>query len=72
MKFIIEREATFENNSDMDVKVTQKKSSRAFVQETQWSKTTIKSTWQAKHRGGVSLEVSIHAQDMCAQFLTCE
>jgi len=31
MKLIIEREATFENNSDMEVKVTQKKSSRAFV-----------------------------------------
>jgi len=31
MKSIIEREATFENNSDMEVKVTQKQSSRAFV-----------------------------------------
>jgi len=39
MKSIIEREATFENNSDMEVKVTQKKLSRAFVKETQWSKT---------------------------------
>jgi len=35
MKFIIEHEATFENNSDMDFKVTQKKSSRAFVKEGQ-------------------------------------
>jgi len=53
MKSIIEREATFENNSDMEVKVTQKKISRAFVNETQWSKTcsTVKSTWKAKHRG---------------------
>jgi len=28
MKSIIEREATFENNSDMEVKVTQKQLSR--------------------------------------------
>jgi len=35
MKSIIEREATFENNSDMEVKVTQKQLSRAFVKETQ-------------------------------------
>jgi len=35
MKLIIEREATFENNSDMEVKVTQKQLSRAFVKETQ-------------------------------------
>jgi len=40
MKSIIEREATFENNSDMEVKVTQKQLSQAFVKETQWSKTT--------------------------------
>jgi len=33
MKSIIEREATFENNSDMEVKVTQIKLSRAFVKE---------------------------------------
>jgi len=33
MKSIIEREATFENNSDMEVKVTQKQLSRAFVKE---------------------------------------
>jgi len=39
MKSIIEREATFENNSDMEVKVTKKKLSRAFAKETQWSKT---------------------------------
>jgi len=46
MKSIIEREVTFENNSDMEVKVTPKKFSRAFVNETQWSKTrsTVKST----------------------------
>jgi len=32
------------------------KTSRAFVNETQWNKTcsAFKSTWQAKHRGGVS------------------
>jgi len=35
MKLIIEREATFENSSDIEVKVTQKKSSQAFVKETQ-------------------------------------
>jgi len=54
MKSIIEREATFENNADMEIKVTWNKLSRAFVKETQWSKTclTAKSTWQAKHRGG--------------------
>jgi len=52
MKSIIERGATFENNSDMEVKVTQKQLSRAFVKETQWSKicSTVESTWQAKHR----------------------
>jgi len=63
MKSIIEREATLENNSDMEVKVTQKKLSRAFVKETKWSKTcsTVKSTWQAKHRGESPLEVSVHA-----------
>jgi len=51
MKSIMEHEATFENNSDMEVKVTQEQSSRAFVKEIQWSKTysTVKSTWQAKH-----------------------
>jgi len=31
----IECEATFKNYSDMEVKVTQKKLSRAFVKETQ-------------------------------------
>jgi len=31
MKSIIEREATLENNSDMEVKVTHKKILRAFV-----------------------------------------
>jgi len=35
MKLIIEREATIENNSHMEVKVRQKKSSRTFVKETQ-------------------------------------
>jgi len=35
MKLIIEREATLENNSDMEVKVIQKQLSRAFVKETQ-------------------------------------
>jgi len=34
MKLIIERDATFENNSDMEVKVTQKQLSRALVKET--------------------------------------
>jgi len=33
MELIIERKATFENNSDIEVKVTQKKISRAFVKE---------------------------------------
>jgi len=63
MKSIIEREATFENNSDMEGKVTQKQLSRAFVKETLWSKTcsTVKSTWQAKHRGESPLEVNVHA-----------
>jgi len=32
MKLIIEREATFENNSDMEVKVTQKK----YHEHSQW------------------------------------
>jgi len=35
MKLVIEREATFANNSDIEVKVTQKKLSQAFVNETQ-------------------------------------
>jgi len=35
MKSIIEREATIENNSDIEVTVTHKKSSRAFVEHTQ-------------------------------------
>jgi len=35
MKSIIEREATFENNSHMEVNVTQNKLSLAFVKETQ-------------------------------------
>jgi len=34
MKFIIEREATFKNKSDIEVKVTQNKSSQAFIKET--------------------------------------
>jgi len=61
MKSIIEREATFENNSDKEVKVTHTKLSWAFVKETQWSKTcsTFKSTWQAKHRGESPLEIYI-------------
>jgi len=56
MKSIIEREATFENSSDV-VKVSQKQLSRAVVKETQWSKTrsTVKSTWQAQHRGGYAI-----------------
>jgi len=33
MELIIERETTFENNSDMEVKVKQKKSLRAFVKK---------------------------------------
>jgi len=55
MKSIIERDSTFDNNSDMEVQVTQKQLSRVFLKETQWSKTcsTVKATWQAKHRGGV-------------------
>jgi len=35
MKLIIEREATFENNLNMEVKVTKKKLSQAFVKATQ-------------------------------------
>jgi len=35
MKSIIDREATFVNNSDMEVKVAQEKLSPAFVKETQ-------------------------------------
>jgi len=35
MKLNIEREAIYENNSDMEVKVTQTKLSRAFLKETQ-------------------------------------
>jgi len=35
MKLIIKHAATFVNNSDIDVKVAQKKSSRVFVKETQ-------------------------------------
>jgi len=35
MKSIIEREATFENNSEMEVKVRHKQLSQAFVKETQ-------------------------------------
>jgi len=35
MKLIIEREATFENNSDKEVKVRHIKLSQAFVKETQ-------------------------------------
>jgi len=55
MKSIIELEVTLENNSDMEVKVTQKQLSQAFVKETQWSKTcsTVNSTRQAKHREGL-------------------
>jgi len=41
MKMIIKREETFENNSDMELKVTQKQLSLAFVKETQWSKTVL-------------------------------
>jgi len=74
MKLILAGKATFESNSDMEVKVRQKKSSWAFVKEPQWSKTcsTVKSPWQAKHWGDSTLKVSVHAQNMCAQFLTCE
>jgi len=38
MKLIIECEATFENNSDVEAKVTHTKLSQAFVEETQLSK----------------------------------
>jgi len=63
MKLIIEREATFENTSDIEVKVTQNKSPLAFVKETQRSKicSTVKSKWQATHRGGASPRVSVQA-----------
>jgi len=74
MKLIIERDATFKSNSDIEVKVTQKKSSQTFVKDTKWSKicSTVKSTWQAKHSGESPLDKSVHAYDMCAKFLTCE
>jgi len=51
MKSIIEREATLKTNSDMEVKVTQKKSSRAFAKETQPRK--ICSTVKSKTLAGV-------------------
>jgi len=35
MKSIIECEVTFENNSDIEFRETQKQSSRAFIKETQ-------------------------------------
>jgi len=35
MKLIIELEATFKNNFDIEVQVTQKKSSQKFAEETQ-------------------------------------
>jgi len=35
MKSNIEREATFENNSNTEIKVTQNQLSRAYVEETQ-------------------------------------
>jgi len=43
MKSIIEREATFANNLDMKVKVTQKQLSRAFVKETQMKQDMLNS-----------------------------
>jgi len=81
MKSIIEREATFENNSDIGVKETLTISSRTFVNDTQSSKicSTVNSTRQAKHRGGhnsllgghnFGLAIDIHMQ--FAHGLTCE
>jgi len=63
MKSIIEREETFDNNSETEVRVTQKKSSGAFAKDTQWSKicSTVNSTWQANHRGDPPLVASVHA-----------
>jgi len=63
MKSIIEREATFENNSDMEVKVTQKQLSRAFVKETQWSKicSTVKSLDKPSTEGENPHEVNVQA-----------
>jgi len=63
MKSIIEREATFENNSDMEVKVTQKHISRALVKEhnearhAQQSNPLDKSSTEDEP----PLEVSVHA-----------
>jgi len=59
MKLIIEREATFEKNSDMEIKVTQKQLSRAFANDThpQQSNTLDKPSTERKS----PLEVSVHA-----------
>jgi len=38
MKSIIEREVTFKNNTDIEVKVAQKNSSRSFAKDTHRSK----------------------------------
>jgi len=62
MKSIIEREATFVNNTDMEVKVTQKKLLRAFVKETMKQdmlNSQIHLTSQASR--GSPLEVKVHA-----------
>jgi len=74
MKSIIEHAATFENNSDMEVKLTQTQLSRAFVNKTQWSKTCQQSNPldDPSIEDEPPLEVSVHAYDMCFQFLTCE
>jgi len=51
MKLIIEREATFENNSDIWGQSNTEKIITSLLNETQWSKicSTVKSPWQAKH-----------------------
>jgi hypothetical protein len=56
MNSIIERDGTFENNSDSVVTVIVKEWSRAIANDTQWSKicSAVKSTSQAEHRGQVS------------------
>lgn len=53
---IIEREETFENNSDSVVTVIWNERSRAIANDTHWSKicSTVRSTSQAGHRGQVS------------------
>jgi len=55
MKLIVQREATFENNSGMEVKVTQTKSTQAFVKETmKQDMLNSQIHLTSQHRGGIS------------------